>query len=70
MQQAEPNLDANLVIQSFQERINQMLADLVIKDAVIKHLNNQIQELNSHLHTLQVKDKKQKEKKETTDDFE
>lgn len=39
----EQNLDINLVIQSFQEKVNQLTTELVIKEATIKQLMNQIQ---------------------------
>jgi hypothetical protein len=45
MQSKESNLDANLIIQSFQERINQLTTEVVVKDATIKQLTLVIEEL-------------------------
>lgn len=36
------NLDLNLVIQSFQERINQIMTEVILKDATIRHLSAQL----------------------------
>ena len=41
----ENNLDINLVIQTFQEKVNQLMNDLIIKEATIKQLLAQIQHL-------------------------
>lgn len=38
--QQESNLDVNLIIMSFQEKLSQLTTELVIKDATIKHLTN------------------------------
>lgn len=70
MQVSESNLDVNIVIQTFQEKLNQTITDLVIKEALVKQLTLQIQELNTHIHSLQAKEIKQKPKKENLDDFE
>ena len=39
------NIDINLVIQSFQEKISQLITELVVKEATIKQLNLQLQSL-------------------------
>ena len=39
------NLDINLIIQSFQEKVTQLTIELVVKDATIKQLSEQIKEL-------------------------
>ena len=52
----DQNLDANLVIQSFQERINQLITEAVIKEATIKQLLAQLEELNN-LKDIEKKDK-------------
>lgn len=39
------DIDVNLVIQSFQEKINQLTTENVIKDATIKHLNLVIEQM-------------------------
>lgn len=36
----EPNLDINLIIASFQEKLSQLITEIVVKDATIKHLTN------------------------------
>jgi len=41
----EANLDVNLIIQTFQEKLSQLTTDLVIKEATIKQLTNVIQQL-------------------------
>jgi hypothetical protein len=46
----ESNLDVNLIIQTFQEKLSQLTTDLVVKEATIKQLNLVIQELQSHTH--------------------
>lgn len=49
----EQNIDVNLIIQSFQDRLTQLTTENVIKDATIKHLTLQIQEMSKE----QVKEK-------------
>lgn len=44
----EPNLDVNLIIQTFQEKLSQLTTDLVVKEATIKQLNLIIQQLENH----------------------
>jgi peptidoglycan hydrolase CwlO-like protein len=39
------NLDVNLIIQSFQEKVTQLTVELVVKDATIKQLLEQIKQL-------------------------
>lgn len=41
----DTNLDVNLIIQSFQEKLNQLTTDLIVKEATIKQLSMQIQQL-------------------------
>lgn len=41
----DQNLDINLVIQSFQEKVSQLITENVVKDATIKQLSVQIQKL-------------------------
>jgi hypothetical protein len=52
----DQNIDVNLIIQSFQERINQLLTEVVVKDATIKQLMAQLEEL-SELKNIEKKDK-------------
>ena len=40
----ESNLDVNLIIQSFQEKVSQLMTELVVKEATIKQLVSQIQQ--------------------------
>jgi hypothetical protein len=52
----DQNIEVNLIIESFQERINQLLTEVVIKDATIKQLMSKLEELNKLKNT----DKKDK----------
>lgn len=40
----ESNLDINLIVQSFQERIGALITEVVVKDATIKQLTMQLQQ--------------------------
>ncbi len=46
----ESNLDVNLIIQTFQEKLSQFTTDLVIKEATIKQLTNVIQQLEAQVN--------------------
>ena len=48
----ESNLDVNIIIQTFQEKVSQLITELVVKEATIKQLSLQIQQLQ----TASVKD--------------
>jgi uncharacterized coiled-coil protein SlyX len=52
----DQNIDVNLIIQSFQERINQLMTEVVVKDATIRQLSAQIQEIESQ-KSIEKKDK-------------
>lgn len=39
------NLDVNLIIQSFQEKVTQLMVEIVVKDATIKQLTDQIRQM-------------------------
>lgn len=41
----EQNLDINIVIQSFQEKVTQLTLDNIVKDATIKQLTVQLESL-------------------------
>lgn len=41
----QDNIDVNLLIQSFSEKITQLTNDLIIKDTIIKQLNAHIEKL-------------------------
>jgi len=38
----DQNLDVNLIIQSFQEKISQLITEVVVKEATIKQLSQQL----------------------------
>jgi len=57
------NLDVNLILQAFQDRLAQLNSELIIKEATIKHLNNYIIQ---NLENVKTNDKKEKKEK---DDF-
>ena len=59
----DQNIDVNLIIQAFQDRVAQLTSELVLKEATIKHLNNYIIQ---NLENVKTKDKKEKKEK---DDF-
>jgi hypothetical protein len=56
----EQNLDINLVIQVFQDKVSQLMMENIIKDATIKQLNNQIEILS----TLSLKEELKEIKKD------
>jgi hypothetical protein len=57
----EQNLDVNLIIQSFQEKVSALVTETVVKDATIKQLNAQIQSLIEQVSVDQkVQEKKDK----------
>lgn len=49
-------LDVNLIVQSFQEKINQIMTELVIKDATIKQLSIELEKSKKE-DILEKKDK-------------
>lgn len=53
----EQNLDINLVVQSFQEKINQLMTENIVKDATIKQLTAQIQVMAESAKETTKKDK-------------
>lgn len=46
----EQNLDVNIIIQTFQEKIAQLTTDIVIKEATIKQLNAMLIQMSNHTH--------------------
>lgn len=44
----DSNLDINLIIASFQEKLSQLMTELVIKDATIKQLTAIIEKQKGH----------------------
>lgn len=43
----EQNLDVNLIIQSFQEKVSQLVTEIVVKEATIKQLMAQLNQIQS-----------------------
>jgi hypothetical protein len=43
----ESNLDVNLIIQTFQEKVSQLITELVVKETTIKQLSLQIEQLKN-----------------------
>lgn len=52
----ENNLDVNILIKTFSDRINQMTSDLIVKDAMIAQLTMQLESLKKGEH-LSVEEK-------------
>jgi hypothetical protein len=52
----DQNLDINLIVQSFQEKINQIMTELVIKDATIKQLSIELEKIQKE-NVSEKKDK-------------
>jgi hypothetical protein len=57
------DLDINILVQTFNERMAQMMTEIVIKEATIKQLNAKIEQLTAQQKTV-------KTTKTKTDDFE
>jgi hypothetical protein len=57
------DLDINILIQTFNERMAQMMTEIVIKEATIKQLSAQIEQLTAQQKTV-------KTTKTKTDEFE
>ncbi len=57
------DLDINILVQTFNERMAQMMTEIVIKEATIKQLSAQIEQLTAQQKTV-------KTTKTKTDDFE
>jgi septal ring factor EnvC (AmiA/AmiB activator) len=43
----EQNLDINLIMQAFQEKVSQLVTEIVIKEATIKQLTTQLTQVQS-----------------------
>ena len=56
------DLDINILVQTFNERMAQMMTEIVIKEATIKQLTAQIEQLTVQEKTVKTKTK--------TEDFE
>lgn len=58
----DQNLDINIIVQSFQERISQLITEVVIKDATIKQLTLQLQQLQKETDGFEIPATTKKEK--------
>ena len=43
----EQNLDINLIMQAFQEKVSQLITELVVKEATIKQLTMQLTQMQA-----------------------
>ncbi len=50
----DQNIDINLIVQSFQEKISQLITEVVIKDATIKQLTLQLNQTQSQNDGFEV----------------
>ena len=57
----ENNLDVNILVQVFNERIAQMSSDLIVKDTLIRQLTAKIEELESENNSSSKKTAKKDE---------
>jgi|688.fasta_scaffold924267_2 hypothetical protein len=57
------DIDVNILVQTFNERMAQMMTEIIIKEATIKQLTAQIEQLTAQQKTV-------KTTKTKTDDFE
>lgn len=46
------NLDVNIIIQVFNEKVNALVSDLVVKEAMIRQLTMQLEELTADKKTV------------------
>ena len=51
------DLDINILVQTFNERMAQMMAEIVIKEATIKQLTAQIEQLSAQQKAVKTKTK-------------
>jgi hypothetical protein len=58
----ESNLDINIIIQTFQEKIAQLTTDIVVKEATIKQLNAMLVQMSNHTHEEENVKEDQKDK--------
>ena len=61
------DLDVNILVQAFSEKIGQLITELVVKEATVKQLNLEIQRL---LSAIESSNTTKKQTKKETDDFE
>ena len=61
------DLDVNVLVQTFSEKIAQLTTELVVKEATVKQLNMEIERLVSAIDTSGTN---KKQTKKESDDFE
>lgn len=50
----EQNLDINLIMQAFQEKVSQLITELVVKEATIKQLTMQLAQTQAPVDEFEV----------------
>ena len=50
----EQNLDINLIMQAFQEKVSQLITELVVKEATIKQLTMQLAQMQAPVDAFEV----------------
>ena len=50
----EQNLDINLIMQAFQEKVSQLITELVVKEATIKQLTMQLAQMQAPVDVFEV----------------
>jgi hypothetical protein len=64
------DLDINLLIQTFNEKIALLMTELVVKETTIKQLNNQLKTITASLAPVSEKEvTKQNKNTKQSDDF-
>lgn len=58
----DQNIDVNLIIQSFQERISQLITEVVVKEATIKQLLAQIPRVQTQSDVFETPTNTKKDK--------
>ena len=61
-QNIDSNLDINLIIATFQEKLSQVMTELIVKEATIKQLSLQIQQAEMNKDDFSVPQTTKKEK--------
>jgi len=50
----EQNLDINLIMQAFQEKVSQLITELVVKEATVKQLTMQLVQMQAPVDAFEV----------------
>ena len=50
----EQNLDVNLIMQAFQDKVSQLITELVIKEATIKQLTMQLSQMQAPVDDFEM----------------